>query len=300
MTAVAESQSLRILATPLGLPMERASLPKESISVTSYADLERYVAKIADRSLDLLLLIGRPGTGKTERVRRVIAQSCGDRALHVEGHVQPFGMYCGLWQHRDQPIILDDLDKLYSNPDSVRLLKPLCDSRDTKRVSWLTNATRQEDGPPQSFETRSPVILIANEWRTVNANVRALEDRAIIVHFNPTNAAIHQEVAEWCEDDVVYEFVGRHLSLVPTVSMRWYAKGQRLRQAGFDDWQTSLLQMMCGDRALAVVAGLLADPSLASEKVRVQAFGRATGMSRASYFRLKRKLGLPRACMEAR
>lgn len=268
----------------------RVNPPSEAITVTTYADLDRYISKIADRALDLLLLLGRPGTGKTERVRRVIRRACGDDAMHVEGHAQPFGMYRGLWEHRDQPIILDDLDKLYANPDSVRLLKPLCDSRPSKRLSWLTNATRQEGGPPAAFDTRSPVILIANEWRTVNANVRALEDRAIIIHFDPSNAAVHQEVGRWCEDDVVYEFIGRHLSVVPHVSMRWYAKGQRLRNAGFEDWPASVLQMMCGDRPLATVASLVADPRFDSESARVAAFRRDTGLSRASYFRLKKRL----------
>lgn len=269
----------------------KADLPHEAITVTTYRDLDRYVEKVADRSLDLLLLLGRPGTGKTERVRRVIEVACGESGLYIEGHAQPFGIYCGLWAHRDQPIVLDDLDKLYSNPECVRLLKPLCESRPTKRVCWLTNATRHDDAPPASFETRSPVILIANEWRTINANVRALEDRAIIVHFNPVNTAVHQEVADWCEDDVVYEFVGRHLGIVPHVSMRWYAKAQRLRHAGFDDWQSSVLQMMCGDKALAAVAALLADPRYESEKDRVAAFREETGLSRASYFRLKKRLG---------
>lgn len=278
-------------------PMSRSRLhtgvPREAITIHSYRDLDRYVAKVADQSLDLLLLLGGPGVGKTERVRRAVSDHCGDGALHVEGHAQPFGIYRGLWEHRDQPVILDDLDKLYSNPDCVRLLKPLCDSRSPKRVCWLSNATRSEDGPPGAFETTSPVILVANEWRTVNANVRALEDRAIIVHFRPSNAAVHQEVADWCADDLVYEFIGRHLGLVPHVSMRWYAKAARLRNAGFTDWQTSVLQMMLADRDLAIVAALQSDPTLRTDAERVATFKSRAGRSRATYYRLKKRLRLP-------
>ena len=40
---------------------------------------------------------------------------------------------------------------------------------------------------PSTFTTSSNVILIANEWKSLNPNVRALEDRAIILHFNPSN-----------------------------------------------------------------------------------------------------------------
>lgn len=168
--------------------------PGDAITVTTYSDLDRYVRKVVDRSLDVLLLLGRPGTGKTERVRGAIEQDSSAGAFYVEGHAQPYGIYRGLWEHRDQPVILDDLDRLYANPDTVRLLKPLYESKVTKRVGWHSRMTQGDEGPPHEFDTRSPVILIANEWRTINANVQALEDRAIIVHFEPDNAAVHQEV----------------------------------------------------------------------------------------------------------
>ncbi len=35
----------------------------------------------------------------------------------------------------------DDLDRLYAAPDCVRLLKPLCNAVQGKRLHWLTNVT---------------------------------------------------------------------------------------------------------------------------------------------------------------
>lgn len=273
-------------------PSRQPTTPGDAISVATYAELDRYIHKVIDGSLYVLLLLGRPGTGKTERVRGAVHEHCGDKALYVEGHAQPFGIYRELWEHRDQPVILDDLDRLYANPDSVRLLKPLCESKPIKRVAWRTRVTDDDDTLPREFETKSPVVLVANEWKTVNANVQALEDRAIIIHFEPDNVAVHQEVAQWCMDDIVYEFVGRHLHLVSHVSMRWYAKAARLREAGFTNWQESLLQMMCGDRTLAIVASVVSDPALGTEGERIAAFQSSTGLSRATYFRLKKRLVL--------
>ncbi|MCL2641836.1 MAG: hypothetical protein FWD53_13380, partial [Phycisphaerales bacterium] len=87
---------------------------------------------------------------------------------------QPFGLYCQLWEYRNRPVILDDLDKLYAHPGCVRLLKPLCNTVRKKTLHWLTNLTLGERVVPPSFSTTSNVILIANEWRSLNLNVRVV------------------------------------------------------------------------------------------------------------------------------
>ena len=110
------------------------------------------------------------------------------------------------------------------------------------------------------------------------------------MHFDPSNEAVHQQVNEWCEDEEVYRFIGDHLPVVSAVSMRWYAKAQKLKDAGFRDWRTSLLQMMLSNRDLAVVAALLVERSLRTDRERVNAFCASTGKSRATYYRLKQRL----------
>ena len=117
-------------------------MPDDAIVVTNYHDLDRYLCKFAEGSLDLVLLLGKPGIGKTEAVKHALGiDDCRhSKTLYVEGHAQPFGLYQGLWRHRDSPVVLDDLDRLYANPDCVRILKPLYNTRRAKRISWLSNA----------------------------------------------------------------------------------------------------------------------------------------------------------------
>jgi hypothetical protein len=210
--------------------------------------------------------------------------------LHVEGHMQPFGLYRHLWEYRDRPVVLDDLDRLYADPDCVRLLKPLCNTVQRKRVQWLTNVTLNDDSIPCSFTTTSSVILIANEWRSLNPNVRALEDRAIILHFAPSNVEVHRKVGEWFDDPEVYGFLGSMLETIPFVSMRHYCKGSQLRRAGLPEWRINLLQMVIADPRLACLVAVQSDPALHSERRRVDQFRTTTGCSRATYFRLKAQL----------
>lgn len=280
---------------PTAGPSNASRLPDDAIVVGTYSELDRYLRKFAEGALDLVLLLGPPGIGKTEAVRGVlgIEPEGSSRALYVEGHMQPFGLYQGLWLHRNRPVVLDDLDRLYAKPDCVRLLKPLCNARRLKHVSWLSNAVASVPNLPTEFTTESRVILIANEWRTLNANVRALEDRSIILWFAPSPREIHRQTAAWFDDPEVYAFVGAYLPHIPQLSMRYYDKGKRLKTAGFLDWKKSLLQMMLPERTTAVVAGLQLDPRLTSDLQRVTQFVAETGLSRRTYFRLKKRLPQP-------
>ena len=108
---------------------EQLELPQDAIVVRKYGDLFRYLRKFAAGELGLMLLLGRHGTGKTENVRTSLrigamtdaSSNDSERPLYVEGHARPFGLYQQLWRHRDQPVVLDDLDKLYANADCVRI-----------------------------------------------------------------------------------------------------------------------------------------------------------------------------------
>ncbi len=46
--------------------------PDDAIVVTNYNDLDRYLSKFAEGSLDLVLLLGKPGIGKTEAVKQAL------------------------------------------------------------------------------------------------------------------------------------------------------------------------------------------------------------------------------------
>jgi hypothetical protein len=275
---------------------QKARLPREVISLATYAELDLYLAKFATDELGLVLLLGRHGTGKSESVKRALGVTssldCADgtgqrKVLYVEGHMQPYGLYWHLWEHRNLPVVLDDLDKLYADADCVRLLKPLCNTEPIKRLTWLTNVTLTANDVPSSFTTTSNVVLIANEWRTANPNVRALEDRAIILHFDPTNAEIHRRVGDWFEDMEVYRFIARLLPSIKALSMRHYRKGSQLRRAGLADWRKSLLQMVLPDHRLASFLSLQYEPALNSEGEKIKRFAKVTGCPRATYFRLK-------------
>jgi hypothetical protein len=89
------------------------------------------------------------------------------KACWIEGNATPFGMYVKLYRHRDQFIVIDDVDALYADRSGVRLLKCLCQTEEEKSVAWHTDARSLErQGIPREFTIKSRVVIISNEWKT--------------------------------------------------------------------------------------------------------------------------------------
>ncbi|MCC7085135.1 MAG: hypothetical protein IT427_09020 [Pirellulales bacterium] len=239
------------------------AFPGDVIPVSSYADLDRYLSAFARGALQLVMLLGQPGTGKTQQVKTAAGVSPPTnnghpgrpRVLYLGGHVSAFGLYQQLWKFRNCPVVIDDLDKLYAQPECVRILKQLCDLTPIKRVTWCSNLTSRATDLPSEFDTTSTVILIANEWRSLNVDIHALEDGALVIHFDPSNDELHEAVRKWFFDHEVNDFIGSLLPYVPRISIRHYLKGKTLRHAGMCDWKATVVRMLLPDATLACVVG---------------------------------------------
>lgn len=259
-------------------------LPRALI-ISSYDDLKPWLLAFAARTFALVFLIGRPGLGKSQRAQRTLEER---PHVWIDCHATKLAMYCLLYQHRDQPIVIDDENTLLSALEKVGLMNALCQTNPVKTLRWdSTTKLLDERGVPSQFQTSSPVLVITNRLRAHTAPVRAMIDRGQPLLFQPTAPAIHAEVANWFTDREIYAFFGTWLGAIPGLSMRDYVKAQSMKAAGLD-WRT-LLHRQWKSHKLARVAALRADPAFLTEEARVRAF-EAGGGSRASYFRYVQKL----------
>jgi hypothetical protein len=254
-------------------------LPCPAVRVGTYAELERYVRAFADGHLNLLMVFGPAGVGKSRCVRHAL----GPQVCWIGGQATPLGIYLQAYEHRHLPIVLDDVDGLHTDRNGIRLLKALCQTEPTKTLSWLTEAaTLVSRDIPRQFTTRSRVVLIGNTWRTLNADVAALEDRGHVLLFEPTALEVHHHAAQWFWDQEIFDLVGAHLHLIARHSLRSYRHAWELKQAGLN-WRQGLLCRWLSGAALAVMK-LKADPSFRSEAARVRAFIESGAGCRTTYF----------------
>ena len=170
-----------------------AKLPPHALRLSTYAELERYVRAFADGHLNLLVLFGPPGVGKSRCVRQALNYA----VCWINGQATPLGIYLKAYEHRNQPLVLDDVDGLYADRCGIRLLKALCQTERTKTLGWHTAAAALDrHGVPRQFTTTSRVALVGNDWKTLNADVAALEARGHVLAFEPTPLEVHRQTAQ--------------------------------------------------------------------------------------------------------
>jgi hypothetical protein len=251
----------------------------------TYAEARTWIERYATGDFKLLFIIGRPGLAKSQMAK----QALGERPhAYFECHATKLAFYCKLFEHRDQPVVIDDENSLVKDPGKLALVNCLCQTNPVKTLRWdSTTKILEERGVPAEFDTASPVLVITNHLRNISAQVTAMLDRGQPLLFEPPGEEIHREAANWFTDKEIYAFIGDCLALIPDLSMRDYVKALEIKKAGLD-WKELLKQQWrCGK--LSRVLELVRDSSFASEEERVRAFAGAGG-SRATYFRCVAKL----------
>ena len=261
------------------------SLPDHALRLRTYAELAKYTQAFAKGHLNLLILCGPPEVGKSRGLRAAV----DDNICWIDGNASAFGIYQEAYLHRNQPIVLDDVDGLYRDRNGIRLLKTLCQTERVKSLSWHTGAPSLEKrGIPRQFTTTSRMAFVANQWHSLNPDVAALEDRGHVLIFEPTALEVHRQTATWFWDQEIFDFMGRSLHLLSQPSFRTYVHGFELKTAGLD-WQTGILGRCLTGTAL-LVARLKADPRYRSEEERARAFVQSGAGCRATYFNHAKKL----------
>jgi hypothetical protein len=263
----------------------RAGKPHKVLHLSSYDRLDAYLGAFAQWHFNLLILVGAGGLAKSRSVRSALR----GMGCWIEGNATPFGMYAKLYRHRDEFVVIDDVDALYADRSGVRLLKCLCQTEEEKAVAWHSDARSLErQGIPREFVTKSRTIVIANDWRTLNRNVAALQDRGHVLMFEPSVEEVHRKAGTWFDDAEIYQWFGDNLHRVREPSMRHYVRARELKAAGMD-W-TEVLAAEAENPRARLAAEVLASAAHSSTAERVKAFIEQGGGCRATFFNYRQRL----------
>lgn len=120
------------------------------------------------KNVRAITVTGAPGVGKTYTVEKILEHAKESRNIQyeiVKGAVSAVNLYKLGYRNRKagSVIVLDDADSIFNDEDALNILKVLCDSSETRKVSWMkeSQALIAED-IPQTYEFNGAMIFISN------------------------------------------------------------------------------------------------------------------------------------------
>ena len=258
----------------------RPDVPKTAHSVQTYEQLSQYFRAFGSGKFNLLVVIGRPGIGKSQELKRM-----ANRVHIIRGELAPIYIHRELYHHRNQPLALDDAHFLTGMGQG--LLRDLTQTDPVKTMEWHSdNKMLQKEEVPTKFKTRSKVCILTNKFFGGNAEAKALEDRAHLLHFHPSNEEVHRHVATWFWDQEVFDYIQARLHSLDALTCRLYVKAKELKNSGIN-WREHIANHFISEKEVLVQESL----AWKGKKMeRVARWQEMTGMSEREYYYLLARL----------
>lgn len=120
------------------------------------------------KNIRAVTVTGAPGVGKTYTVETILENSDCKHTI-VRGTLSAVNLYKLGYKFRKagSVIVLDDADSIFNDEDALNLLKVMCDTSSTRKLSWMKESLALKDDDtgedvPRQFEFEGAMIFISN------------------------------------------------------------------------------------------------------------------------------------------
>lgn len=219
-----------------------------------------------------LIVSGPAGVGKSWTVEQRLKEYDPDEVAHTitKGFVRATGLFRLFWSHRDpgRVLVFDDADSIFFDETSLNMLKTVCDTTETRRVSWATEHEFIDEDTgepiPRRFTFSGAIIFLTNydfdrlimQGHKLSPHLEALVSRAHYVDLSMRSRRdflirIKQVVREGMLADLTEEarlevmaFIDKHADRLRELSLRIAIKISNIRKAEPDVWE-KLARVTC-------------------------------------------------------
>ena len=144
-------------------PRDDATVLKDLIK--RFGMLDKLTRGCISNDIRSMIVVGAPGVGKTFTVESILENTPDLKFEIVKGGLSAVELYKMGYRNRrpGSVVIIDDADSIFSDEEGLSILKAMCDSSSTRRVSWLKDSSSlREDDVPQTYDFQGSFIFISN------------------------------------------------------------------------------------------------------------------------------------------
>lgn len=252
--------------------------------ITTYKELKEYFEMFKKQNADLLIVMSKAGYGKTSLLKEVMGK---DDYVFINTHSTPLKTYLNLYEKRDCPVVMDDLDAMFGSAVMTALLKSLADTSSIKELHYNTTSALLGNAP-ESFKTTSNVCILVNEFNVNSPALKPIIDRGFFVEFCPSKEEILKKIKQISKsqslvesEKCVLEFMEQNYQKIENLSLRTYVKALQLFRDNPTNWKAKFMQMIGFDEK--VIEYLKLRDTYKNVEDMVKNFK----WSRATFFRVK-------------
>lgn len=239
---------------------------------------------------------GEPGIGKSHTTMQTLEElglrNKKDYAV-LSGYTTPLELYTFLYENREKIVVLDDIPNVFENETSYHiLLSALWTVTSERMIYYLTSSPRLK--VPNSFNFKGKIIFLTNR---MPADSSSLRSRCMFYEMNLTfwdKLELMEEIARTTgiSPDVM-QFIRENANeTTKNFNLRTMVKINSLFLQNIEDWRRLALEQLREDETLRLIRQLCRSYEKSTDQVKL--FTEATGLSRATFFRLKGRLATDR------
>jgi len=264
----------------------------------------KHLIRLVGRGYSTSLIIeGKGGLGKTYEVIKTLTEIKADFVVY-RSHSTPLKFYEFLFYNNGKTIVLDDLEGILENASGISILKgALWPLFDKLIVSYSTTSEKLE--VPPEFEFTGQIIFCVNSLRK-NPELEALRTRGLYYYLDFPYIEIITVMFEIAKNPYKTLSLDERLKITRFIlentseatrelNFRTLFKALDIflycKETG-EDWKSLVLGLL-GECDIKLLVKELSESGL---EVREQARGfiENTGKSRATFFRIRRDMGVKR------
>jgi len=266
---------------------------KGYVNHPKYNNIKEYLKIItnSDSKINSFILEGEQGLGKSTIVKSILKEM-GKEFYYINSYTTSLAFYKTLYLNRFKHLILDDVFGIFNDEKGISILRALTNTERVRYVKYESTSDKLD--VPSSFVYEGSITILTNQITPQMDS--SLLNRAIhrkifftlqekfdfmeqVAKFNYPNIDL-KEIIEFVKENV--DETTNNFSFRSVIKIIEYYKNN------IDNWKEMAYEELEKDEELVLIKEL--QDKFLEVKEQAEEFIKLTGKSRATFFRIKKKV----------